>query len=652
MADDDVDVVFGASTEKLEAGFEKINEQIDSLKDHFQELAELVGISFGLEGIKEYIESMAHLGQTTEKIMAQIGTTAEQTVQMSGIAQLTGTSIEGLALSIERMSLNIQRSTRDATNPAALALKALHLNAKDLIGLPASEWFDALHDSVSKFNPSLNLMNALQQIGGRGIAQMMPALQLSAHAWDEMKQRIIGASEGLAEAIPGMAATHENLTIAGEAMTSFGARIFTVLQPALNWAINAFTDFAESLKSKDIKQMALQVVDFVTDAITALADFFSGLSGLIDDALTDMDKFIGKAKAVAGGAVAGGVLGSALGPIGTALGAIGGGEIGAKVYDYLYAPIDDTVDKVNKDTPKWVAQIAATMAKLKASIEGGPGGAEAGPKKQDMGAIGVGAQQAIAQQEQALQAAMHLQDEAYNSTKAHLDAEVQLHQISYAQETEYLKEAISQRLAVDLDLMNNEQAQYAEASAKWDELQQKKLAAAQKSAAEIKALDDKQAKDTAQEWKKVGDEISAAVASQNKQILSGQETVGEAFKNIFADMALKAIAAIEKIIIEDYILKGIEVLLFPPAGLPHYDVGTDMVTQTGAAVVHAGEQIVPAESTGPYSGGIGGGGGGGNTIQFNINAIDAGGVQAFFQTHGAQVARVLQNHLNQPSMSQ
>jgi hypothetical protein len=47
-----------------------------------------------------------------------------------------------------------------------------------------------------------------------------------------------------------------------------------------------------------------------------------------------------------------------------------------------------------------------------------------------------------------------------------------------------------------------------------------------------------------------------------------------------------------------------------------FDVGTNYVARTGLAMIHQGEEIKPAQGTGPYTGG-------GSTVHLNINAVDS-----------------------------
>ena len=193
----DVNVKFGASIGELVDGVDKVKESINSvgesvagLNEKFNALAEIAGISLSIEGLKQFVETMAHLGTSTENSAGVLGLSAQQIGQFSGIAKLTGASFDSLSQSFERMTLNVQKSTKDAFNPAAEGLKVLGLNAKDFIGLPADQYFMKLADAVSRFNPSLNLTNALSAVGGRQMAALIPTLQLGAEHFRELQAEV------------------------------------------------------------------------------------------------------------------------------------------------------------------------------------------------------------------------------------------------------------------------------------------------------------------------------------------------------------------------------------------------------------------------------------------------------------------------------
>ena len=131
MADDsDVNVRFGSAVEGLLAGANQVKASIDSIKENvaslnesFVRLAEVAGISLSIAGIKSFIESMAELGEKTVAKADELGVPAEKVGELSGIAKLTGTSIDVLAHSFERMTLMVQRSASSAFSPAAEAVR-------------------------------------------------------------------------------------------------------------------------------------------------------------------------------------------------------------------------------------------------------------------------------------------------------------------------------------------------------------------------------------------------------------------------------------------------------------------------------------------------------------------------------------------------
>lgn len=265
MADDNIALIeFGAKIDRLIDGVNQIQSHIGGLKQHveqigegFKKIAEIAGIAFSVEGIKRFIESMAELGLETERTMSMLGLSAQAVVDIGGVAKLTGTSMDGLALSLERMSLNIQRSTRDVFNPVAQGMKVLNLNAKELIGIPADQYLDKLRDAVSGLAPSLNLTNALMAVGGRGVAQMLPLLTQTREKYDEWKLAVTAARAGLADAVPGMAETHAKMSLLELSTQSLGAAMFTVFKPAIDGVVKSLTDFVQWLRDSATEGGAL-----------------------------------------------------------------------------------------------------------------------------------------------------------------------------------------------------------------------------------------------------------------------------------------------------------------------------------------------------------------------------------------------------------
>lgn len=95
-----------------------------------------------------------------------------------------------------------------------------------------------------------------------------------------------------------------------------------------------------------------------------------------------------------------------------------------------------------------------------------------------------------------------------------------------------------------------------------------------------------------------------------------------------------------------------EVMAFSASAIPGFAVGSWSVPSDMLAMIHQGEMIIPAAQaaqvrTGGGSPGAGfpGVGGGMGGIVFNVQAIDAAGVQAFFNAHGDKIARTVTRHM-------
>jgi hypothetical protein len=70
--------------------------------------------------------------------------------------------------------------------------------------------------------------------------------------------------------------------------------------------------------------------------------------------------------------------------------------------------------------------------------------------------------------------------------------------------------------------------------------------------------------------------------------------------------------------------------------MPAFDIGSWYVPNSGPAVVHQGEMILPAALADAVRGGSGG-----STINLHVHAIDAMSVRKFFENNGEHNASAL-----------
>jgi hypothetical protein len=306
-----------------------------------------------------------------------------------------------------------------------------------------------------------------------------------------------------------------------------------------------------------------------------------------------------------------------------------------------------------------------------------------------------------------------LADISYRQTLEQLNAAVRLHEISYDQETAALRRALDQRKAAQDAVNTAELAANADNALAYEKyVGQRKIIDAKYRAERQKILDQALAHD-AQEWQSALQPLQSAWDSQLRKLLSGGESFGQAMKHVFADLVLDAIKQFEKLALQQASVGIASTFGGPQSALSSllggggqaaataanttalttltaaltantaalggqaaaeaaagagsatslfsgffklfsifgFDAGTDYVLNSGLAIIHQGETIVPARGTGPFTGA--GLAGGGDTHNWNISAVDAPSFQRWLGSGGAQqIARAVSGvQARSPSMS-
>lgn len=304
MADDDVQVTFGAKIDDLVSGVKQVNDQLGSIKDKAGEVGEhasgmfsqihsaLAGIASPIRGIKdslgelaegfvaafavekiaEYVEKFAQLGTETERTAAMFGLTTEQVGQMNAVAIMTGTSTEALSGAYRRLATNLQ-TAQSGTGPAAAAFRALGLNAKELASIPLPDAIGKIADKVSTWENGLNKTAIVQAALGRGASELIPTLNLGADGIKKMGDE--ANKTGTALGTPMTAALHSIHTASSEVSLSFqglGATLVSAFAPAINGILGALSDLVNWFRRAVSEGGTFKgLLDLLADAAKVLA---------------------------------------------------------------------------------------------------------------------------------------------------------------------------------------------------------------------------------------------------------------------------------------------------------------------------------------------------------------------------------------------
>jgi hypothetical protein len=703
MADDQVTIKFGAQITELVEGVNKIKEQLDGLGESAKRVGEFFGIALSVEAFKEFVEHMAELGEKTETSMAILGISAQQVGALQGVAKLTGTSFEEMQSSIGRMSLRLQESTHDQFGPAAQGLKALGLNAKELINIPTDQYYDRLAEAFGKLAPSLNLTTAAQAAFGRGITQQLSMLLEGREHLDQFRKAWADTGSELTNAqARAFAETNEKLKLLGGSLEGLGIKIFGIMRPAIDSAVTALTRLLQSMTASDIEGAVRKIGTTLIDIGAQIAIFFIGVDASIRKIIVTITADFTPALGSFASFVAGS-LGKTIEII-----TLGLNEMTRQVTGAGPAlnVTGKAIDAITASAEKYKKEVAAAAAAARKMFEESlrPPTEAAGDATKKISVPGMDTQGREGQTARAvaLQAEIKIDNDAYAQEVAHLSSLAKLGEITENEKTSLQRAALNTRLMDNLEQLDKLQTLYRNDVAKVAEVEAKKREEYAKTQKERETLDDKAAEQAVKSWETTFAPIQNAWDGQLKGLLSKTETWQKAMKSIVADMVLDMIKNLEKILIVNTIaaqmkeafgavsgavdLSGFikqigaaiattyakSVVWFsdfmpPPfamaaagalaatmgavtAGLmafsgPKAEQGAWNVPDTSPWMLHKGETVLPAAAAEGFRRMASGGGGGAGDVHFHISAIDGASVQRMLQTHAGTFARTMQSHM-------
>jgi hypothetical protein len=546
----DVTIEIGAKIDKLVEGVDAARGQIDRLNGYvagvgetFRHMGELIGVSLSFAGLVEFVEKMAAIGTAAERTHAQLGISTDAIIRLQGVAAATGTDFGTLQLGIERISLNVQRATKDAFDPVNAALKVLGLTTRDLLNLPADQYFNKIAGAVSKLEPSLNRTNAVMQIGGRGIAQMLPLLDKGSDFIKKFGDEWMKAASGID--VTKFESTHVAIALLERSVQSLGEKIFAVLQPAINTAITLMTQWVQTLTIDDIKNATKAIVDYTVQAIQSIAGVVLFLKEAIEDLSTDM----GRLKQLAADAALGGLLTSLLGKgvLPGALAGLGVGQVLNMIDDYLNKPLEQGTKTFEERSQALVDRVKKFAETLKTAITAADV-AQAAPHdtkaaaaamnlsarlEADMARIRIETQRGGLQQQ-------------LDQSKLYLQAQVDLERMFGSQRVVAVAQVTDQIYQKDVALLEKERALYPQRTLEWAKINAQIIALQQKHQTEMLQLHYQEVAALKAQIDVAADSIRNAWDSQLQGLLSKTTTWGQAMRSIFAAVAMDAIKWAEK----------------------------------------------------------------------------------------------------------
>ncbi len=510
---DDVTITVGAAIDKLVEAVGQANEHIASIGETINgvtesasHLLEIFGLAFGAKQIVDFVASMGEAGEQIERTSAMLGISTTATQQLGFIAKATGGDAQGLALSMERLQVNLQQA-QNSTSRQALALHALGLSAKELIGLPLDEQMNRIADAVSKFADGGNKTAIVIELMGRSGAQMIPVLDKGRAGLDELRQTSLNAATVMTgETVEALAQLEKHGVTLRSSLTALGGTL-------VGLASSQLSSFSDELTTTASHMTALASTGMLNDYVaTALSDSYAILAARIDKAKTAIADFFVPAKQFeADMAAADAVI--------------------AGLATKEVADLDGMIDKAVAGYKKLITAM---------------GEASGGAGKPQAPAIPVTDTSALKASNELYEGQIKAAENAYKQIQQQLEAEVKLHQVTYDQETQALLAALDTRWQAELNAYEKELALYPQGSADWQRAWNERAQAYQRFVTEHEAQTNKMLEQDAKQWESMLKPIESAFNSQLRGLLAGTESWGQAMKKMTGDVLIKFIEMAEE----------------------------------------------------------------------------------------------------------
>jgi hypothetical protein len=546
MADEDVSVRFGASIGELLDGVEGVKGSIEGLGETFTHLAEIAGVALSVDAFKEWVAASADLGEEMERTAAKLGVTAEQAGELQGVAKLTGTSFQGMQTAMERLGPQLAQAETGSGRVAA-ALKALGLNAHEMVTASTLDRINLLAAAVSRFPDSQTKTDAVQALG-RSFIEMLPALDRGVSGINELRNAWIATGAVLTnDQAAAFAKTKEDIELMGGAFQGLSNKLFDILNAPIDAAINEITRLLEKMNPAGIRSGIESVAGAAVDLAATVETFAVRAAAAVQDLIASfggMGQFIKQLEAVNDITIPGHFKEGAEALMDLVAGKEGGDEQLADAAAETAKRAQDLDERLKSIQQSAAAAKVALTAAFNPPSTAPEMDMINGGKKQvsplDLGAAAA-AKQAVDEITKAFSREVQQAQDTEKGVATTLNNELKLHQITESQWLAQTNAALDAEAMAVINAADKATASTLLSSdqkkAIWDK-EEHDLAQIADEEANAQA---KAAEEAAAAWKSFANQTAGIINSQVDGVLKGTTSIRQAFKNM-------AVSAIEDMI--------------------------------------------------------------------------------------------------------
>lgn len=176
---------FGADTSKLDAGKKKL----DSLFKDMQKVAAAFAGGAIARGVGHFVKDTVDEMMAIRKGAQELKITTDEMQQLRSASRATGMDVQWLHFTLERLEVNVERSTHGAKRQAE-AMKLLGVKAHDAAGrvYSAKELFLQFAEGFEKITDQNKQARAVWDMMGRGAHRLLPLLRMGKERILELMQ--------------------------------------------------------------------------------------------------------------------------------------------------------------------------------------------------------------------------------------------------------------------------------------------------------------------------------------------------------------------------------------------------------------------------------------------------------------------------------
>jgi hypothetical protein len=286
VADDSVQVKFGAQIEGLLAGvnsakdaISSITEPIGGIIDAFQGLSEAAVAGLAVDKVYDFEKGLAELGEQIERTSKMTGLSTDEVQEFGFAVRMTGGDSDSAAQSLLRFETNLGKA-QSGSGPAAEAYKQLGISLQNADGTfkTISQILPEVADKFSQTADGATKVEYATAIGSRGFAQLIPLLDQGSAGLEKLNEKLAATNSKLSpEQVDALSASARAAKETHDAWDGFYKTIGST----------AFFDKVNA-DMKDLAEAATQVAKAVQQANKAFDDFITGSEERIP---TEAEKF-------------------------------------------------------------------------------------------------------------------------------------------------------------------------------------------------------------------------------------------------------------------------------------------------------------------------------------------------------------------------